>query len=240
MDFEKIMLKSFLVFTFIGVFLSACPSTETVESTRVPPAGVYQSYSITASKKQTSVYAVFRLNNETGKTIDLDAPAKIVLNDQPMTEIAPTFASGTTYKAESGSFVPKQTFAFTDGAGKVYRNEIALAALEIPVQKIVLSLSKASVFKLSRALAPDEQISVSVTGKAVADKTSLNKNVEASLDESRTNVSIAPESLKEFMTGAVTIDVMVEKKESLKQATPSGGAIRFVYQSAEVAAKITK
>ncbi|HEX8249471.1 MAG TPA: hypothetical protein VF599_14930 [Pyrinomonadaceae bacterium] len=234
------MLKSFLVFTFIAAFLSACPSTETVESTRVPAAGVYQSYSISASKRQTSVHAVFRLNNETGKTIDLDAPAEIALNAKPMTEIAPTFASGTTYEAKSSGFVPKQQFAFTDAAGKVYRNEIALAAMEIPVQKIVLSRSKASLIKLSRGVAPDEQISVSVTGKAVADKTPLNKTVEANLDESRVKVSIAPESLKEFMVGAVTVDVMVEKKESLKQVTPSGGALRFVYQSAEAAARITK
>jgi hypothetical protein len=240
MDFEKIMLKSFLVCTFIGAFLSACPSTETVESTRVPAAGVYQSYSISASNRQTSVHAVFRLNNETGKTIDLDAPAKIDVNGKPMTEIAPTFASGTTYEAKASGFVPKQQFAFTDGAGKVYRNEITLPALEIPVQKIVLSRSRASFIKLSRPLAPNEQLSVSVTGKAVADKTSLNKSIEAKPDESRTNVSIAPESLKEFMTGAVTINATVEKKESLKQATPSGGAIRFVYQSAEVAARITK
>jgi hypothetical protein len=157
-----------------------------------------------------------------------------------MTEIAPTFASGTTYEAKSSGFVPKQQFAFTDGAGKVYRNEIALPAMEIPVQKIVLSRTRASLIKLSRALAPDEQISVSVSGKAVKDKTSLNKSIEASPDESRTGVSIAPESLKEFMTGAVTINATVEKKESLKQATPSGGAMRFVYQSAEVAAKLTK
>jgi hypothetical protein len=234
------MLKSFLVCTFITAFLSACPSTETVESTRVPAASVYQSYSISASKRQTSVQAVFRLNNETGKTIDLDAPAKIDLNNQPMTEIAPTFASGTTYEAKSSGFAAKQQFAFTDAAGKVYRNEIVLQTLEIPPQKIVLSQTKGALVKLSRPLAPDERISVSVTGKAVADKTALNKTVEASLDESRANVRIAPESLKEFRTGAATVGVTVEKKESLRQASPSGGAIRFVYQSAEAAAKLTK
>jgi hypothetical protein len=234
------MLKSFLVFTLIGAFLSACPSTETVESTRVPASGVYQSYSISASKKQTSVYAVFRLNSETGKTIDLDAPAKIDLNGKPMMEIAPSYASGTTYEVRLNGFLPKQQFAFTDSGGKVYRNEIALQPLEIPAQKIVLSKTKTSIIKLSRPLAPDEQFSVSVSGRAVADKDSLNKNVEAGLDETRSSVLLAPGSLKEFMIGAATVDVMVERKESLKQATPSGGAIRFVYQSAEVAAKITK
>jgi hypothetical protein len=234
------MLKSFLVFTFTGAFLSACPSTKTVESTRVPVASVYQSYSISASKRQTSVHAIFRLNNETGKTIDLDAPAKVDLNNQPMTEIAPTFASGTTYEAKSSGFVSRQQFAFTDAAGKVYRNEIALQTLEIPSQKIVLSRTKGAVVRLSRPLAPNEQISVSVTGKAVADKTSLTKTVEASPDESRVNVRVAPESLKEFRTGAATVEVTVEKKESLKQATPSGGAIRFVYQSAGATAKLTK
>lgn len=234
------MLKSFLVFTLIGAFLSACPSTETVESTRVPAAGVYQSYSISASKRQTSVYAVFRLNNEAGKTIDLDAPAKIDLNGKPMTEIAPTFASGTSYKAETGGFAPKQQFAFTDAKGKVYRNEIALEALEIAARKIVLSRTRGAIIKLSRAVAQDEEITVSVSGKAVADKASLNKTVEARLDESRLNVLIAPESLKEFMTGAATVYVMTEKKESLKQATPSGGAMRFVYQSGEASAKLTK
>jgi hypothetical protein len=234
------MLKSFLVFTLVGAFLSACPSTETVESTRVPAAGVYQSYSISASRRQTSVYAVFRLNNETGKTIDLDAPAKIDLNGEPMTEIAPSFASGTSYKAEASGFAPKQQFAFTDAKGKIYRNEIALEALEIAARKIVLSRTRGAIFKLSRALAPNEQISVSVTGKAVADKTSLNKTVEARLDEARLNVLLAPESLKEFTAGAATVYVMLERKEPLKQATPSGGAIRFVYQSGEVAAKLTK
>jgi len=234
------MLKSFLVFTFIAAFLSACPSTETVESTRVAAADVYQSYSISASRQQTSVHAVFRQSSETGKTIDLDAPAKIELNGKAMAEIAPSFMSGTNYEAKMSGFVPNQQFAFTDAKGKIYRNEIALQALEISAPKIVLSRTNASVFKLSRAVAADEQISVSVAGKAVADKDSLNKTVETKLDESRMNVSIAPESLKEFMTGAATVEVMVEKKESLKQTTPSGGAIRFIYQSAEVAAKITK
>lgn len=234
------MLKSFLVFTFIAAFLSACPSTETVESTRVAAAGIYQSYSISASQRQTSVHAVFRLNNETGKTVDLDAPAKIDLNGKPMTEIAPTFMSGTNYEAKMSGFVPKQQFAFTDAKGKIYRNEIALQALEISAPKIVLSRARGAIFKLSRVVAPDEQISVSVTGKAVADKESLNKTVEAKLDESRANVSIPPESLNEFMIGAATVEVMVEKKESLKQTTPSGGAVRFIYQSAEVGAKITK
>lgn len=234
------MLKSFLVFTLIGAFLSACPSTETVESTRVPAADVYQNYSISAAKRQTSVHAVFRLNNEMGKTIDLDAPAKIDLNGKPMTEIAPTFASGTSYEFKSSGFAPRQQFAFTDAKGKVYRNEIALEALEIAARKIVLSRTRGAIFKLSRSVAPDEQISVSVTGKAVADKTPLNKPVEAKLDDARINVLIAPESLKEFMTGAATVGVMIEKKESLRQATPSGGAIRFVYQSGEAAAKLTK
>lgn len=235
------MLKSFLILTIIGAFLSACPSTETVESTRVAAASVYQSYSISATREQTSVHAFFRQGGEMGKTIDLDAPAKIELNGKLMTEIAPSFMSGTNYESKSSGFVSQQQFVFTDASGKVYRNEIALQALEISApQKIVLSRTKASAIKLSRPVAANEQISVSVTGKAVANKESLNKSVETSLDESRTNVLIAPESLQEFMMGAATIEVLVEKKESLKQATPSGGAIRFVYQSAEAAAKITK
>lgn len=234
------MLKSFLVFTLLAAFLSACPSTETIESTRVAASDVYQSYSISASRRQTSVHAVFRLNNETGKTIDLDAPAKIELNGNLMTELAPGYLSGTNYEARTGDFVPRQQFAFTDAKGKVYRNEIVLQALEIAAPKIVLSRARDSVFKLSRAVAPDERISVSVNGKAISDKESFSKTVEAKLDETRANVSIAPESLKEFMAGAATVEVMVEKKETLKQTTPSGGSARFIYQSAEVAAKITK
>ena len=177
------MLKSFLVFTLLAAFLSACPSTETIESTRVAASDVYQSYSISASRRQTSVHAVFRLNNETGKTIDLDAPAKIELNGNLMTELAPGYLSGTNYEARTGDFVPRQQFAFTDAKGKVYRNEIVLQALEIAAPKIVLSRARDSVFKLSRAVAPDERISVSVNGKAISDKESFSKTVEAKLDE---------------------------------------------------------
>jgi hypothetical protein len=234
------MFKSFLLFTFIAAFWSACPSTETVESTRVAASEVYQSYSISASRRETSVHATFRQSGETGKTIDLDAPAKIELNGQLMTEIAPSFMSGTNYETKMSGFVPRQQFAFTDAKGKVYRNEIALAALEISAPKIVLSRTRGSIFQLSRAVAADEQLSVSVNGKAVVDKESLNRAVEAGLDDARINVSIAPDSLKEFRTGAATLQVTVEKKAALKQTTPSGGAVRFVYQSAEVAAKITK
>lgn len=234
------MFKIFLVSIFLAAFLSACPSTETVESTRVAATDIYQSYSISASRGQTSVHAVFRLNNETGKTIDLDAPAKIELNGKLMTEIAPGFMSGTNYEAKMSGFVPSQQFVFTDAKGKIYRNEIALAALEVSSPKIAFSRTRASTFKLSRAVAPDEQISVSVTAKTIADKESLNKTVEAELDDARLNVSIAPESLKEFMTGAATVDVMVEKKQALKQTTPSGGAAHFIYHSAEVAAKIAR
>lgn len=233
------MLKSFLVFTLLGAFLSACPSTETIESTRVTASSVYQEYSISASKNRTKTDAVFRVGGEMGKTIDLDAPSKIELNGKSMTELAPGFMSGTTYHSETENFVAKQQLTFTDANGKVYQNEIALAPLEIAgANKLVLSKSKPVSIKLSRAVAQNEEITISVSGKSATEKTDSSKGVEAALDETRTTATIDPESLKEFAAGNASVDVLAMKKESLKQATPSGGVLKTTYVSETRAAKI--
>ena len=87
--------------------LSACVSTETIESTNVAATEIYQDYDIRVNKENSTAMATFRVSGKTGTTVDLDAPAKVELNRKLMDESKPGFLKGTTYQFSATDMVPQ-------------------------------------------------------------------------------------------------------------------------------------
>lgn len=230
-------MQKILIIVITAIFLTACPSTETVESTRISPTAIYQEYNVNASKNGTTVWATFRVGNENGKTIDLDAPSKIELNGKEMTEMAPAFMSGTAYKAEFPKVETPLQFVFTNADKKVYRNDLSFAPIEIISKNIIVSRRKPFVVKMSRAVSDNEEISLSVSGTA-KDKSENSSGAEVELDSTRTTATIKSVDLKEIINGKAKISFLIRQRQSLKQATTTGGTLKFTYQSVDVPARI--
>lgn len=235
----------FLVFLF-GVL--GCASTETVESTKVAPTEIFQSYAIRGSKNNTSVTATFRVGGGTGSTVDLDAPSKVDHNGKPMNEGAPSFLKGTDYSASNSEFVGTHKFAFTDASGKVWENEINIDALEINGQNITISKATGGTIILSRPVGNDENVEFLLnTQEALRPVSNANNSNSSSpngsttlqykFDNARSTVTIEPFSLKNFANGKAKLSVTVRKNKSTQQSA-KGGALDISYESAKITANV--
>jgi hypothetical protein len=231
----------------IGLIVSACnvASVETVQSNSVAPSEIFQGYSISANKNSISAEAVFRIGGATGTTLDLIAPSRVEYNETAMQKSAavnssvPIFSKGTTYSSNSNVFRPNQQFVYTASDGKIYRNSISLAPLELALKKpLVFSTKTATAIPLSRPLATDEKLEISLD-ETIFDDISLTDNT-VYLDTARKVLIVTPAFLKEKeVKKSVNLTVKVSKSQAIKETTARGGNISFSYQSAEVGANIS-
>lgn len=248
------MKKHFPAFLVFVSLVLGCASTETIESTKVPPNEIYQHYSVAATRDETHVSATFRLEAAWGKTVDLDAPARIEHNGREMKEIAPSFMSGTNYKYVSDRFEPAHQFVYTDANGKIYRNELNIEPLEIRGNSFNLSRLEANRIPLTRAVGENEQVNISLASETSPPPTESNANANlnlkneenhslyqtAELDKTRGVLIITPDKLKRFVPGKAFINVRIQKEEKPKQRTVKGGAMIFTYESASIPVKVLK
>lgn len=238
-------MKVFLpVLIFLAIFSSGCYSIETVESTKISSADVYQSYFILADKDRTSVTATFRVSSKSGATIDLDAPSKIDYNGKPMPEIAPTGWKGTTYEASANKFTGQHRFIYTDGNGKTLRTEINFLPVEFSGNVSGASRTVKTLVPLSRPLDKEETITAYISGKTKPAKNNTDANSAASvninLDSSRTALVIEPDDLKNFTGGKIDVELKVEKTEIFQQPDTKGGEIRISYEARGISLSIVK
>lgn len=238
-------MKAFLsILLFLTFAMSGCYSIETVESTNISSADVYQSYYIRADKDRTSVTATFRVGSKSGTTIDLDAPSKIEDNGKLIPEIAPSGWKGTTYEESSNKFVGQHQFVYTDGNSKVFRNEVNFLPIEFSEKAVKVSRSAQTLIPLSRTVGKDETVSASVSGKVKSAKDKPNEaatdSVNIKLDSSRSALVIEPNDLKNFISNKIDISLTLEKNESLKQASAKGGDIQIIYETQGISLPIVK
>lgn len=239
-------MKVFLsILLFLTIVSSGCYSIETVESTNISSADVYQSYYIRADKDRTSVTATFRVGSKSGATIDLDAPSKVEDNGKQIPEIAPSGWKGTTYEESANKFVGQHQFTYTDGNGKVFLNEISFLPIEFSAKSIdKISRSAQTLIPLSRSVSKDEDVSASVSGKVKSAKDKPNEvatdSVNIKLDPSRSALVIEPNDLKNFIGGKVDVSLTLEKNESLKQAGAKGGDVQIIYETQGISLPIVK
>lgn len=249
------LLKILPVFLIFLLMILGCASTETVESTKVAPTEIYQSYLIRATKNSTGVNVTFRVGGPTGSTVDLDAPSNVSHNGKEMTESAPGFLKGTDYHGSANQFVSHHKFSYKDASGKVWENEISLDALEVNSQNLNISKMKGGTITLSRPVGKDETVEFSLVSERNPpatngangnsninsnhhhDYVSYSNNLEVSFDESRTTVKVNSASTKNFVDGQANLTVTVSKNKTVQQSA-KGGLLDFRYESQKVAVNV--
>lgn len=240
------MNKTILILVLLFVSLGAgCASIETVESTNIKPADIYQDYNITANRFETKTYAVFRVGGSTGKTVDLDAPSKIEVDGEPLPEIAPSGIKGTDYQLnEKVAYKAAREFVFTNADGKVYRNTIGLAPIEFTAKEgFMVSASKRNFLPLSRiSLDEKEQFEIYMTNERFVktNATPSNINIEAKFDREKNALIVEPEILKNIPAGNATVFLNVSKTSQLQNAAGVGGRSTIKYYAKPIQIKIVK
>lgn len=237
----KITPLLILIFAALG-----CGFMETVESTKIPQSQIEQTYDVTASRENTLVTAHFYYGSM-GKSVDLDAPSKIEHNDAELPQVAFDFPFGTRYAKNLAGTETHHSFVYTNNDGKIFRNELSFAPIELPSEEIAVSRSREVRIQLSRAVEKDENVSISLKSLAVPPDAGKS-NVEApgnkpanqedydisladELDATRAAIILKPKNLKKFVRGKAILSLRVTRALSLQQANEAGGSMRYNYDS---------
>lgn len=240
-------------FTPLFLLLAAtlgCVWTETIESTRVPQSEIRQTYRVSADRNKTRIAAVFN-HGDWGRTVDLDAPSRIEHNGREMPQISPNFFKGTTYESAADGSDAAHEFVYTNGEGQVFRNRMSFLPVEIVVDgELVLSRSQTVVVRLSRPIAEEERMRITLSsleprpsaspdgetaGNAKpaigAQKQIYELSLTDELSPDRTAISLKPKDTKKFARGRAVLAIEVGCELPLQQSNAAGGSMSWTYVS---------
>ncbi len=240
---------------FIGLFISAAlfsacgpsGSVDTIASNMVNNSQIFQNYYVEGNKSDERINAIFRVGGSTGTTVDLTEPAKISCNGINMEKSGPgsaggtgLFKKGTDYNLHGEKYETKHDFSFSDSEGKTYLNSISLAPLEAASNApIRLNLDKPTLVPLSRAVAPDEKLLMTLE-LSVSDEVSPTES-SIYLDQTRRTLIITPRYwTAKSLDSTVSLKMRISKTAAVSQGTQIGGTISADYDSAPVSVSISR
>lgn len=238
------LLKIILLLVLTGA-PAGCQVMETVDSSKIPQSEIRQTYVVTANRESNFATAHFYHGNW-GKSVELGASSKIEYNGALLPRAAFSFPFGTRYEKTSRLLETRHSFVYTDGDGKVFRNELSFEPVELESAEIVVSRSREVKIELSRVIGKEETVSISLkslTPPPDTDKSndapqgsrSAAEDYEISLtdelDESRRAIILKPKNLKRFVPGKAVLRLEASRTLSLRQAAPAGGSMRWSYNS---------
>ena len=226
---------------------SACvqASVETVSSNTVQSSQIYQIYTIETSRAKTEAVAAFRVGGATGTTLELNAPAKILYNKQPMPVSVPSNLigtnyrmKGTDYRAGVENFQAVNEFSYTDAKGKNYVNSISIAPVEITTKgTIIFTNSKPTIVALSRAVGANETLTVGFDSPIGDEVPTQEKSVY--LTDRRNAVVITPQYWRgKELNSQADLQIKIKKTETVASGTPLGGSISAVYSALPVSVNV--
>jgi hypothetical protein len=231
-----------IVFSTIGILFlvgGACPSNETTPSNKVAQSEIYQSYSISENGGNYDVTAFFRIGGETGTTLALSPPSKILFNGQPLKESLNT-SSGTFYTASVPSSATTGTFQFTDRNGKTYTNKIELAKFTILAKNLKSNGTTPITLPLSRAVSGNTSVTLLMQAANSSNTELIGDIFNVSLNEGKNAIVVKPEAWKDFSRGNVALNLRVADSVGIQQGTNLGGKITFNYETSAVNVALTK
>lgn len=238
-----IMKNICLLYLFLLAGLAGCVSTETVVSDHVNPADIYQSYAVFGNKKETNLYAFFRVGGSGGTTVELVEPSKVKYNGSLLTKIAPNFLKGTSYGTAEEGYHPAQEIFFTNAANKDYRYNLNLEALEFNVKEpLVLRRSQTNYIPLNR-IPPDsgEKVELVLSNEEFQkqEKNRVSVDLPKTFDQSKKALIITPEVLQKFPAGMVTVVMTTAKSLSItREGQTAGGDFTVNYSAAPLKIRI--
>lgn len=239
------------------LFAFGCRSCETVESTKIAQSSIYQDYSIDATPNSTTVTVTFRVGDASGATVDLDAPSRIEYNGAEMSENLRSAFSGTFYATSAQDFVGRHQFAYTNGEGSIFRNEINFEPVGLLAAPQTIKRGEKITVLLTRPLTENESLETSIISEEKPPETNSNMNTNRqgnrasggmqysrtlyqNTNDHRTKVVINGDELRNFVPGKANLHLKVSANSSLQQKAKAGGAMSYTFTSGQFPVTISK
>jgi hypothetical protein len=248
MNFIK---KHFYLIGLLLLMTFGCRSCDTVDSGKVSSSAIYQDYSVSASSAGTEISATFRVGGPTGTTVNLNPPSRVEYNGTQMDENLRSAFSGTYYSASTRDLAARHQFLYTDGEGRIYKNEISFEAIGLADVPGTIKAGEKIVIPLTRRLADNENLDTMILSEEKRTGENSNTNANTSVPEKRysvnlsrnlngdrTAVEIPAESLVNFAAGKASLYISISGDVPIQEKTETGGSMHYSFNTASYSVTI--
>lgn len=248
--------KKLLWLPLLALVVFGCRSCETIDSSKLDPSEIHQTYHISSSPDGTSVDATFRVSGPTGTTIALVPPSKVEYNGQPMTENLRTIMSGTYYSSGSPTFIGTHSFVLTDSRGRRFSSSATFSPVEITNGSFDIKRNERFEVTLSRPLGTNESAVlklVSEIGSMQSGNTAngnANRPSEMTPDHAKdifTTLSgdgktliVDKDMLSNFVPGKAKLAVEVSASSQVPNDGTKGGVLSYTIISPQIGVNVIK
>ncbi|MCJ8292724.1 MAG: hypothetical protein HRT58_22590 [Crocinitomicaceae bacterium] len=225
--------KSTIAIALLSVlFFTACKKEASVN---IDQNRIYSDYQVTYSQvsNQTVTQAVFRVDHNSGKKIELTYPARIGFNGE---NLAWRNLGGSYDATRSGNHL-NGSFKYLDIDENSFENTGALInPIDLPFG--MNNISKNGNFFLpwtGAALQSGETVKVVISGGSQSGSKTFNATAIGS-----SYISLDQYKLNNLVTGTAKIQILREKTAALQQSNLSGGRITSTYKGRKITVNITE
>ena len=229
-NYLKLFFFAIAILFLVG---GACPSNETTQSNKIAQTEIFQSYFVKENAGKYEVTAFFRIGGDTGTTLALVSPSKILFNGQPLVEHLNT-SSGTFYTIEVANTTQNGTFQFTDRQGKTYTNKIDFFKISPLAKNLTATGSTQISVPLSRAIADSTNLTLKLSNASNTETSFVGSVFDSELAPNKVSVIVKPEAFTKFSRGNISLAFDVTDSISTQQGTNLGGNMSFSYQTTPV------
>ncbi len=253
---SKLNRNALLWLPILALVVFGCRSCETIDSSKLDPSEIHQTYHISSSPEGTSVDATFRVSGPTGTTIALVPPSKVEYNGQPMTENLRTIMSGTYYSAGSSTFAGAHSFVLTDSRGRRFSSSATFAPVEITNGSFDIKRSERFEVTLSRSLGTNESAVLKLVSEIESMPTGNTSNSNANRPSETTPdhakdiyVTVASDGktlivdkdiLTNFVPGKAKLAVEVSASSQVPSDGTKGGVLSYTIISPQINLNVLK
>jgi hypothetical protein len=199
----------------------ACNSTEIGESKDIEPNAIAQQINVDYKENEgLSAKIRFRVSGLNGTTLVLNQPAKVALNNDALSVDSSKYY-GAYYGKSLGSGIGTHQFAYTDKAGKTYKNSFTFNGFGLK-NNIPSSISKSQDLSIAiNGVSSTESVEYNVKD------TSFGNDIAGKVNLINGNLIISKNNLSKLKNGPIFIDISCQKEQPIKEGTSEGGTIYY-------------
>lgn len=214
------------------LFFTACKKEASIN---IDQNRIYSDYEVTYDQEsnRTTVQALFRVDHNSGKKLELTYPARVGFNGETMA----WRNLGGIYEATFSGNALHGSFTYFDTDGNRFDN-VAAAVNPIDLPYGMNNISKNGNFFLpwtGAALQSDETVEVVISGGSQSGKETFQATVVGS-----SYISLPQYKLERLEAGTARIQISREKTQALQQSNLSGGRVTSKYESRQIVVNITE
>ncbi len=223
--------STFAIALFSVLFLTACKKEASVN---IDQNRIYSEYEVVYDNEsnQTTTTAIFRVDQSSGKKIELTYPSRVGFNNEAL---AYRKMVGQYDNVRSGNHL-NGAFKYFDNDQKEYSNSGGeVSPIDIPFG--LNSISRSGNFFLpwnGAALQSGETVEVTISGGSQSGSKTFNATAVGS-----SYIVLDQFQLNNLVAGTATIQITRQKTAGLQSSNLSGGRITSIYKGRKVNINIT-